>query len=89
MSKPSCVLHYIRDEQRLFHGCLCHYAKKYIISLCIDAEESERLEMPLVLFGNCVLMSHFLNEMDLAWLYKHITNVLCLFLMLLKMLLFV
>ncbi|MDR3132255.1 MAG: bifunctional proline dehydrogenase/L-glutamate gamma-semialdehyde dehydrogenase PutA [Rickettsiales bacterium] len=29
---------------------LCHEAKKYNISLCIDAEESERLEMSLVLF---------------------------------------
>ncbi|MCA4774287.1 bifunctional proline dehydrogenase/L-glutamate gamma-semialdehyde dehydrogenase PutA [Wolbachia endosymbiont of Mansonella perstans] len=29
---------------------LCHEAKKYNISLCINAEESERLEMSLVLF---------------------------------------
>ncbi|MFV1010975.1 bifunctional proline dehydrogenase/L-glutamate gamma-semialdehyde dehydrogenase PutA [Wolbachia endosymbiont of Nasonia vitripennis] len=29
---------------------LCREAKKYNISLCIDAEESERLEMSLVLF---------------------------------------
>ena len=29
---------------------LCHEAKKYNISLCIDAEKSERLEMSLVLF---------------------------------------
>ncbi|WFW29748.1 MAG: bifunctional proline dehydrogenase/L-glutamate gamma-semialdehyde dehydrogenase PutA [Wolbachia endosymbiont of Menacanthus eurysternus] len=29
---------------------LCHEAKKYNISLCIDAEESERLEMSLILF---------------------------------------
>ncbi|WCR58773.1 MAG: Bifunctional protein PutA [Wolbachia endosymbiont of Ctenocephalides felis wCfeF] len=29
---------------------LCHEAKKYNISLCIDAEESARLEMSLVLF---------------------------------------
>lgn len=29
---------------------LCHEAKKYNIPLCIDAEESERLEMSLILF---------------------------------------
>ncbi|UWI83088.1 bifunctional proline dehydrogenase/L-glutamate gamma-semialdehyde dehydrogenase PutA [Wolbachia endosymbiont of Howardula sp.] len=29
---------------------ICHEAKKYNISLCIDAEESEKLEMSLILF---------------------------------------
>jgi hypothetical protein len=80
---------YVTDEQPLRHGCLCHYAKKYNIALCIDGEESERLETSLVLFGNCVLISHFLNGKDLARLCKRITNVLCLLLILTKMLLFV
>ncbi|MGL9725676.1 MAG: bifunctional proline dehydrogenase/L-glutamate gamma-semialdehyde dehydrogenase PutA [Wolbachia sp.] len=41
----------IAEELRTKVLELCHEAKKYNISLCIDAEESERLEMSLVLFG--------------------------------------
>lgn len=40
----------IADELRSRVLELCQEAKKYNISLCIDAEESERLEMSLVLF---------------------------------------
>ncbi len=40
----------IAEELRAKLLELCHEAKKYNISLCIDAEESERLEMSLVLF---------------------------------------
>jgi RHH-type proline utilization regulon transcriptional repressor/proline dehydrogenase/delta 1-pyrroline-5-carboxylate dehydrogenase len=40
----------IAEELRAKLLELCHEAKKYNISLCIDAEESERLEISLVLF---------------------------------------
>ncbi len=40
----------VAEELRIKVLKLCHEAKKYNISLCIDAEESERLEMSLVLF---------------------------------------
>ncbi|WCR53483.1 MAG: Bifunctional protein PutA [Wolbachia endosymbiont of Ctenocephalides orientis wCori] len=40
----------IAEELRTRVLELCQEAKKYNISLCIDAEESERLEMSLVLF---------------------------------------
>ncbi|MGL9733047.1 MAG: bifunctional proline dehydrogenase/L-glutamate gamma-semialdehyde dehydrogenase PutA [Wolbachia sp.] len=42
---------------------LCHEAKKYNISLCIDAEESERLEMSLVLFEQ-LRLSESLSEWE-------------------------
>ncbi|MDX5495533.1 MAG: bifunctional proline dehydrogenase/L-glutamate gamma-semialdehyde dehydrogenase PutA, partial [Wolbachia endosymbiont of Nomada marshamella] len=40
----------IAEELRAKLLELCHEAKKYNISLCIDAEETERLEMSLILF---------------------------------------
>ncbi|QKX03026.1 bifunctional proline dehydrogenase/L-glutamate gamma-semialdehyde dehydrogenase PutA [Wolbachia endosymbiont of Litomosoides sigmodontis] len=45
-----CQFGNIAEELRNKVLELCHEAKKYNISLCIDAEESERLEMSLVLF---------------------------------------
>lgn len=40
----------IAEELRAKLLELCHEAKKYNISLCIDAEETERLKMSLILF---------------------------------------